>query len=192
MTTDKSVSSGLDLSSAGTTTAGGGITAHAPARVTTPAFADPVHALLDAVDAQTPIVDMFLEDGFKVVAQRIGVTRRDLWEWVKASPAREKRYYNGREARAIDMVDEAHQRTTTLADNAPDNPHAVMARVKTIQWDAARSSKLYAERSITESHSTVDITVTMQDAEVANRLASLMGGIDTDNVIDGEIVESDQ
>ena len=152
----------------------------------------PVTDLLDAVDAATPIVDQLSDMPFRVVASSIGVSTRELWEWLRVNPDRAARYYSAREARAICMVDEAHERTTALADGAPDNPHAVMARVKTIQWDAQRSSTMYADRSTVESHSTVDITVTMQDAEVATRLSALMGAIDAGNIVDGEIIQSDQ
>ena len=128
----------------------------------------------------------------KSLSSEFGVEVRDLWMWVKATPERVEQYNIARDARAVLLVDEAHERTSTLADAAPENHSAVMARVRTIMWDASRTSKQYADKQISESHSTMDITITMQDAEVAARLSSLMGALRGADVVDGEIVEQNQ
>ena len=128
----------------------------------------------------------------KSLSHEYGVEVRDLWMWVKATPERVEQYSIARDARAVLLVDEAHERTSALADAAPENHNAVMSRVRTIMWDAARTSKQYADKQITESHNTLDISITMQDAEVAARLSSLMGALRGADVVDGEIVEQDQ
>jgi len=152
------------------------------------AAAPPPHAWAIGHDPEA-IMTLLGEINFGEVAHRYNTTTRALLMWIKATPDRHKDYVAARDLRAIQMVEEAHARTTALADGSPDNPHAVMARVKQLQWDASRSSKLYADKQVTETHSTLDISVTLQDAEMAQRLSALMGGLDPSKVIEGEIVE---
>jgi len=147
-------------------------------------------AALDAADAVAPIVDEFASGVvYSRIARKHGVSNRALWSWLAADPLRMAQYNMAREARALTLVDEAHELTAALVESDPDDAQKVQARVKHIQWDAQRSSRQYADRSITESRSQLDITIHMQESEMSARLASLIGTTPPERVVDGEIVE---
>lgn len=147
------------------------------------------YGVLDAADAVAPVMDAYAEGvTFRALARRYGVSTRVLHAWLLADPARGRAFYTARDARALALVDEAHDRTTALADAYPDDVASVTARVKLIQWDAGRSSSLYTDRLVTETTATLDVTVHLADDEMRDRLASLIGAIPPGQVIDGEII----
>jgi transposase-like protein len=147
------------------------------------------YGVLDAADAAAPVIDAYAEGiTFRALARRYGVSTRLLHAWLRADPVRDRSFHAARDARALALVDEAHDRTTALADALPDDVAAVTARVKLLQWDAGRSSRLYADRQVTETAATLDVTVYLADDEMRDRLASLIGAIPPGQVIEGEII----
>ena len=150
------------------------------------------NAKLDAAEAVAPVLGPYANGcTFTKLAKSYGVSNQEMYAWIEADVGRQMAFRKARDARALSMVDELHERTIALADGNPDDTHKVMARVKAIQWDASRTSRLFADKSVTETNTNVDITVHMEDAEVTSRLASLLGSLPGD-VVDAEEVQQDQ
>jgi len=146
-------------------------------------------ALLDAADAGGRVLDQYAAGRtFGSIARAHGVTASELWGWVNMREDRLREYHKARDARALTLVDEAHDLTRDLVAADPTDTGRVVTRVKFIQWDAGRSSRQYTDKTITETSSSVDVTIHLADDEVRDRLASLVGSIPGD-VIDGEIIE---
>lgn len=106
----------------------------------------------------------------RTVAAHLGVHPSDLWERINRDPDLRRAYYDAREVKAHDAIDELDEITRSVADGAR-NPKETDQRVKYLMWLAGKT-RSFSDRSIVEHQHTHDVR--LDSGEMLARLSELV------------------